>query len=210
LSWVPRQSNFPDFACLTIYNIARSPELFVCLTIYENAETCPPMHVMHAPVPAAAEITSRQTVHSGSRWWAGAGARKTCTIRRAFLIRVRQPRVHLLQLPLLTLKAFWAKLLRHLHRSDKRRKNQDERRKNQSEEHRKIVFLLAKWECTAFKQYKTQGNASNLVQSHFGSPPWKELESGIALLVPRGFDPACWGLIQRTPSRANTVFPSDC
>jgi len=52
----------------------------------------------------------------------------------------------------------------------------------------------------AFKQYKIQGNASNLVQSHFGSPPWKELESGIAPLVPRGFDPACWGLNQLPPS----------
>ena len=35
-----------------------------------------------------------------------------------------------------------------------------------------------------FKQYKTQGNASNLVQSHFGSPHSFELESGIAPLVP--------------------------
>jgi len=52
----------------------------------------------------------------------------------------------------------------------------------------------------AFKQYKTQGNASNLVQSHFGSPHSFELESGIAPLVPRGFDPACWGLNQPPPS----------
>ena len=51
-----------------------------------------------------------------------------------------------------------------------------------------------------FKQYKIQGNASNLVQSHFGSPPLKELEGGIAPLVPWGFDPACWGLIQLPPS----------
>ena len=51
-----------------------------------------------------------------------------------------------------------------------------------------------------FKQYKNQGNVSNLVQSHFGSPLWKELESGIAPLVPRGFDPAFWGLIQLLPS----------
>jgi len=54
----------------------------------------------------------------------------------------------------------------------------------------------------AFKQYKIQGNASNLVQSHFGSPPLKELESGIAPPVQQGFDPACWGLmIQLPPSR---------
>jgi len=53
----------------------------------------------------------------------------------------------------------------------------------------------------AFKQYKIQGNASNLVQSHFGSPPLKELESGIAPLVPRGFDPAYCGLIQLPPRR---------
>ena len=51
-----------------------------------------------------------------------------------------------------------------------------------------------------FEQYKTQGNTSNLVQSHFGSPPSKWLESGIAPLVPRGFNPACWGLNQPPPS----------
>ena len=41
----------------------------------------------------------------------------------------------------------------------------------------------------AIKQYKNRGNSSNLVQSHFGSPQWKRLESGIAPLVQRGFDP---------------------
>jgi len=51
-----------------------------------------------------------------------------------------------------------------------------------------------------FKQYKIQGNASNLVQSHFGSPASKVLESGIAPLVPLGFYPACWGLNQTSPS----------
>ena len=40
---------------------------------------------------------------------------------------------------------------------------------------------------------------SNLVQSRFGSPSLEELESGIAPLVPRGFDPACWGLIHLPP-----------
>ena len=40
---------------------------------------------------------------------------------------------------------------------------------------------------TASKQYKHRGNASNLVQFHFGSPQLKELESGIAPLVPRSF-----------------------
>jgi len=64
-----------------------------------------------------------------------------------------------------------------------------------------------------FKQYKTQGNASkpqgnasNLVQFHFGSPASKVLESGIAPLVPRGFDPACWGLNQLPPSRNTTTL----
>ena len=53
----------------------------------------------------------------------------------------------------------------------------------------------------------------NLVQSHIGSPHSFELESGIAPLVPRGFDPACWGLYQPSPSRidwdsskVNTVY----
>jgi len=53
----------------------------------------------------------------------------------------------------------------------------------------------------AIKQYKNRGNASNVVQSHFGSPQLKELESGIAPLVPRGFYPACWGLNQPPPSQ---------
>ena len=48
----------------------------------------------------------------------------------------------------------------------------------------KIVFLRGKENVPpAFKQYKIQGNTSNLVQSHFGSPPLKELESGIAGLI---------------------------
>jgi len=58
----------------------------------------------------------------------------------------------------------------------------------------------------ALKQYKIQGNASNLVQSHFVSPPLKELESGITLLVLLDFDPACWGLIQLPPSRLRQVY----
>jgi len=36
------------------------------------------------------------------------------------------------------------------------------------------------------KQYKNRGNASNLVQSHFGSPRLKNLESGIAPLFYHG------------------------
>ena len=39
----------------------------------------------------------------------------------------------------------------------------------------------------------------SVIRTHFGSPPLKELESGITPLVPRGFDPACWGLIQLPP-----------
>jgi len=68
----------------------------------------------------------------------------------------------------------------------------------------KIVFLRGMNVQPAFKQYKIQGNASNLVQSHFGSPPLRMLDSGIAHLVPRGFDPAYWGLNQPPPSRSTT------
>jgi len=57
---------------------------------------------------------------------------------------------------------------------------------------------------SGFKQYTHQGNASNLLQSYFGSPPWKELESGIAPLVQRCFDPACCGLIQLPPSHVQS------
>jgi len=53
---------------------------------------------------------------------------------------------------------------------------------------------------TPFKQYKNQGIASKLVQSHVGSPPFKELESGIEFLIQQGFDPAWWGLNQLPPS----------
>ena len=42
LSLVPRQSYFLDFACLSRYIFDTSPELFVRLSIYKNAETCPP------------------------------------------------------------------------------------------------------------------------------------------------------------------------
>ena len=74
----------------------------------------------------------------------------------------------------------------------------------------KIVFLRGKENVPpAFKQYKNQGNASNLVQSHFGSPPLRMLESGIAPLVPRGFDPAFWGLYQPSPSPPADQFFQD-
>ena len=39
LSLIPRQDLYLDFACLPIYSLAINPELFVCLSIYENAET---------------------------------------------------------------------------------------------------------------------------------------------------------------------------
>ena len=45
----------------------------------------------------------------------------------------------------------------------------------------------------AIERYKNRRNASKLVQSHFGSPQLKRLESRIAPLAPRGFDPACCG-----------------
>jgi len=38
LSLILRQDLSLDFACLFIYSLAISPELFVCLSIYENAE----------------------------------------------------------------------------------------------------------------------------------------------------------------------------
>ena len=76
--------------------------------------------------------------------------------------------------------------------------------KTQSQEHRKNRVPTGKMETYVpprFKEYKIQGNASNLVQSHFVSPASKVLESGIAPLVPLGFYPACWGLNQPSPSR---------
>ena len=39
LSSIQRQGLSLDFACLFIYSLAISPEMFVCLSIYENAET---------------------------------------------------------------------------------------------------------------------------------------------------------------------------
>ena len=47
LSLVPRQGLSLDFPCLSIYSLAISPELFVCLSIYENAETCPRSQSSH-------------------------------------------------------------------------------------------------------------------------------------------------------------------
>ena len=39
LSWILRQGVILVFACLFIYSLTRGPELFACLSIYENAET---------------------------------------------------------------------------------------------------------------------------------------------------------------------------
>jgi len=41
LSLIQRQALSLDFACLFKYSLAIGPELFACLSIYENAETCP-------------------------------------------------------------------------------------------------------------------------------------------------------------------------
>jgi len=46
LSLILRQGLSLDFTCLFIYSLAISPELFVCLSIYENAETCPPRYYL--------------------------------------------------------------------------------------------------------------------------------------------------------------------
>jgi len=67
----------------------------------------------------------------GGPWWAGAGARKTYTIRRAFLIRVRQARVHLLQLPLSASRHLERRFFSIFTRSHERQKNQGRTSKKQ-------------------------------------------------------------------------------
>jgi len=57
-----------------------------------------------------------------------------------------------------------------------------------------------------FKQYKNQGIASKLVQSHFGSLPSEELNSGIESLIQQGFDPAWWGLNQLPPLHHHPII----
>ena len=52
---------------------------------------------------------------SGGRWWTGADACMTCMVPRVLIIRLEQPRVNLLGLPLSATKAFPAKLPRHRH-----------------------------------------------------------------------------------------------
>jgi len=47
MSLIQRQGLSLDFACLFIYSLAISPELFVCLSIYENAETLSLTHMDH-------------------------------------------------------------------------------------------------------------------------------------------------------------------
>jgi len=107
------------------------------------------------------------------------------------LIRVREVRVHLLNCRY--------QPRRHFERmSQKRRTSKKLKAKNIQ---KSCSYRQNENVPPDFKQYKTQGNASNLVQCHFGSPPWTELESGIAHLVPRGFDPTYWGQIQLPPSR---------
>ena len=44
LSLIQRQALSLDFACLFIHCLAMGPELFACLSMYENAETCPLVH----------------------------------------------------------------------------------------------------------------------------------------------------------------------
>jgi len=62
----------------------------------------------------------------------------------------------------------------------------------------------------AIKEYKYRGNSSNLVSSHFGCPQLKELESGIAPLIPRGFYPTCWGLNHPLPSPKDLQTTETC
>jgi len=89
--------------------VERRGTFFVFSCIRARVKTV--LHVMHSPVPAASGAawqTVRHTADAGGLAPVknGAGARKTCTIRTVFLIRVRQARVHLLQLPLSASKAF--------------------------------------------------------------------------------------------------------
>ena len=63
LSLIQRQGLSLDFACLSIYSLAIDPELFVCLSIYENAETLSRLvRVGSAPLqlPRWASIQSRR------------------------------------------------------------------------------------------------------------------------------------------------------
>ena len=63
LSLVPRQGFFLDFACLSIYIFDTSPELFVCLSIYEDAETCPPRDAGFLSPPTTTSLTTGDDTH---------------------------------------------------------------------------------------------------------------------------------------------------
>jgi len=63
LSLVPRQGFFLDFACLSIYIFDTSPELFVCLSIYEDAETCPPRDAGFLSPPTTTSLTTGVDAH---------------------------------------------------------------------------------------------------------------------------------------------------
>jgi len=59
--------------------------------------------------------THRRQFTSGRRWAHRSTMCMTCMVRTVLIIRLQQPRVHLLRLPLSATKAFSAKLLRHRH-----------------------------------------------------------------------------------------------
>ena len=145
------------------------------------------MHVMHAPVPAAAEAAAMHTMRQPLVGW------RRCTKN------MHDPNV------LLDTRSASprepASIAAVSASSQKRRTSKKPNAKNIEKS-----CSYRPNENVAFKQYKIQGNASNLVQSDVESPPLQELESGIAPLVPPGFDPACWGLIQLPPSRPGPLI----
>jgi len=79
LSLVPRQSFFLDFACLSM-----SPELFVCLSIYKIAETCPlrPLSGDSAPLGVIKTAATRGGNGSHSRGEGGPVRKDTSPVKK--------------------------------------------------------------------------------------------------------------------------------
>ena len=160
-------------------------------------QTVRTMHVMHAPVRAAAESASGQTLVGWRRC-----AKNMHDPKGLLDTRSASPRAPA-SIAAVGLQGI---LNEASSASSQKRRTLKKPRTNVEKTNAKNIEKSCSYRQNengppAFKQYKIQGNASNLVQSHFGSPPLKELQSRIAPLVPRDFDPACWGLIQLPPSR---------
>jgi len=131
------------------------------------------MHVMHAPVPAAVEITSRLTVHPAAAAGGLAQVReKHARSKEPSCTRSGSPRAPA-SIAAVGLEGILSEVSSAS--SQKRRTSKKPRTNVEKIKAKNIEKSCSYWQNEkvppAFKEYKNQGNASNLIQSHFNPPP---------------------------------------